>query len=268
MRLPRVHLFEWEDQPWLPSVFRDFITDQLRFSHAEAMRSPINSAIAQRLKKLLERTGSERVVDLCSGAGGPVVQIGRLLHDELKSPADILLTDLYPNAAAFARITSETGGRIKVRLEPTSALDVPIELTGVRTIFTAFHHFKPEHARLILADAIRKRAPIAVFEPLERTVRMVLLVGVMSFLRGFTHTHRIGALTPSRFLLTYLIPIAPAMFAWDGMISALRSYTAEELRDLAASVDQGAYEWESGRFEVGGPFGKMPTTYLLGAPRV
>jgi hypothetical protein len=267
MHLPRAHLFEWEDQPWLPSVFRDFITDQLRFSHGEAMRSPINSAIAQRLKTLLEQTGSERIVDLCSGAGGPVVQIGRLLHDELKSPADIVLTDLYPNAAAFARITSETGGRIKVRLEPTSALDVPTELTGVRTIFTAFHHFKPEQARLILADAIRKRAPIAVFEPLERTVRMVLLVGVMSFLRGFTHTHRIGALTPSRILFSYIIPVAPAMFGWDGAISALRSYTAGELRELAASVDQGTYAWESGRFEVDGPFGKMPTTYLIGVPR-
>ncbi len=81
MRLPRAHLFEWEDQPWLPPVFRDFITDQLRYSHGEAMRLPINSAIAQHLQQLLERTGSERIVDLCSGAGGPVVQIGRLLHD-------------------------------------------------------------------------------------------------------------------------------------------------------------------------------------------
>ena len=172
------------------------------------------------------------------------------------------------NGFVQSGLSSDTGGLIKVRLEPTSALDVPSELTGVRTIFTAFHHFRPEHARLILADAIRKRAPIAVFEPLERTARMVSLVGLMSFIRGFTHAHRVGALTPSRFLFSYIIPIAPAMFAWDGAISALRSYTAEELRELAASVDQGTYEWDSGRFEVDGPFGKMPTTYLIGTPRV
>jgi hypothetical protein len=63
-----------------------------------------------------------------------------------------------------------------------------------------------------------------------------------------------------------VIPLAPALFAWDGMVSALRTYTPRELRALAASVSQDGYEWESGRFEVNGPYGKMPTTYLLGFP--
>jgi hypothetical protein len=262
----RVQLFEWEDQPWLPRVFRDFMTDHLRYTHNEAMRKPVNVAIATRLAALLARTRTTQIVDLCAGGGGPVVEIGRILAEERSVPVKILLTDLFPNVAAFKALEARSGGRISARYESTNATNVPGELQGLRTMFAALHHFQPSHVKLVLADAVRKRAPIAVFEPLERTVRMIVLVGLMSFLRGFTHTHRVGRLTIGRFLLTYVLPLSPAMFAWDGAVSALRMYTADELLELARSVATNQYEWEAGRFDVQGPYGAMPTTYLIGVP--
>jgi hypothetical protein len=262
----RMHLFEWEDQPWLPRVFRDFITDHLRYTHSEPMRQPVNAAIATHLAALISRTGSTRIVDLCSGAGGPVARIGGILIEQLGVPVEIVLTDLYPNVAAFKALEAGSGRRISARYESTNAADVPGELRGLRTLFTALHHFRPADVELVLADAVRKRAPIAVFEPLERTPRMLALVGAMSFLRGFTHTHRVGRLTAGRFFFTYMLPVAPAMFAWDGSISTLRTYTAGELMAIARQVAPRDYEWQAGRFDVQGPFGAMPTTYLTGAP--
>jgi len=223
-------------------------------------------AVAERLKVVVDRAGSRRIIDLCSGASGPLVAISRILTEELASPVEVLLTDLYPNVAAFKRIEEGSGGRIKARYEPTSALDVPTELKGVRTIFTAFHHFGPEEARLVLLDAVRKKAAIVVFEPLERTARFAGLLGLMSFLLSFTRTPAVGKLTAARFFFTYLLPIAPAVFAWDGMVSALRSYTPDELHALAMSTEDRNYRWESGRFDVSGPYGPMPTVYLIGVP--
>lgn len=262
----RVHLFEWEDQAWLPTVFRDFITDHLRYTHNEPMREPINQAIAQRLARLMRETGTRRIVDLCSGAGGPVAKIGPKVAEELSEPIEVVVTDLYPNVGAFRALEARSGGLVRARYESTDAASVPADLAGIRTLFTAVHHFPPALVTRVLADAVRKRAPIAVFEPLERTLRMTSVVGLMSFLRGLTHTHRVGPLTIERFLVTYLLPVAPTMFAWDGSISALRSYTAPELRALADRAGQSGYEWEAGRFDVAGPFGQMPTTYLLGRP--
>lgn len=262
----RVQLFEWEDQPWLPRVFRDFITDHLRYTHNEAMRAPVNVAMATRLASLLARTQTTQIVDLCAGGGGPVAEIGRILVEELSVPVKILLTDLFPNVAAFKALEAQSGSRVSARYESTNATDVPGELRGLRTMFTALHHFRPSSVKLVLADAVRKGAPIAVFEPMERTLRMLALVGLMSFLRGFTHTHRVGRLTIGRFLLTYVIPLSPVMFAWDGAVSTLRMYTADELLELARSVSVDGYQWEAGRFDVAGPFGLMPTTYLFGLP--
>ncbi len=44
------------------------------------------------------------------------------------------------------------------------ALDVPESLRGMRTMFEGFHHFKPDHARKILADAVEKRTAIGLFD--------------------------------------------------------------------------------------------------------
>src|SRR5437763_14018062 len=123
--MPRMHLFEREDQPWLPRVFRDFITDQLRFTHNEPMREPVNLAIARRLGIVLSRTGSTQIVDLCAGAGGPIAHIERILVEQLGVRVKIVVTDLYPNVTAFKGLEADSGGRIRARYESTNATDVP-----------------------------------------------------------------------------------------------------------------------------------------------
>jgi hypothetical protein len=72
-----------------------------------------------------------------------------------------------------------------------------------------------------------------------------------------------------RFLMTYVIPVAPVVILWDGLVSVLRTYTPQELRELADSVGATGYEWEAGRFDVPGPFGVlMPTIFLVGFPSI
>lgn len=50
------------------------------------------------------------------------------------------LTDLYPNPS------SGLHPRIRWQLDPLDATRVPPRLTGVRTMFSAFHHFRPNAA--------------------------------------------------------------------------------------------------------------------------
>jgi hypothetical protein len=118
----------------------------------------------------------------------------------------------------------------------------------------------------LLADAARKRQPIAVFEPLERTPRIFFMVALNTLWQVFALTPIVGRLTLQRFLVTYVIPLAPFMILWDGLVSVLRTYTPQELQSLAAGVGAPGYEWEAGRFDVPTPVGSMPTLYLIGCP--
>jgi hypothetical protein len=159
------------------------------------------------------------------------------------------------------RVHDASGGRISFRPEPVDAAAVPADLPGVRTLFTALHHFRPREARAVLADAVRQRQPVAVFEFTERSLRGLLL-SAASPLVVWGSTPRIRPLRPARLLWTYLIPLVPLTVFVDGMVSCLRTYSPPELRELVAEF--GTYTWRMGTVRGPSPFA---VTYLVGYPR-
>ena len=79
------------------------------------------------------------------------------------------------------------------------------------------------------------------------------------------------ALTPlvrpfrwSRLALTYVVPAIPALFMFDGIVSQLRTYTPDELRDMTRSLQRPGYRWEVGTVKHPVLPGKV--SYLLGLP--
>ena len=69
-----------------------------------------------------------------------------------------------------------------------------------------------------------------------------------------------------RFLWTYPIPLSALLLAWDGAVSCLRAYSADEMSSLAADVVAPGYRWSAGVKRIeGSPFG-LAITYLIGEP--
>jgi hypothetical protein len=262
----RYHLFEWEDQPWLPVILRDYLTDHLRFVLSWDEARPLHLAISSILRPAMARLGTREIVDLCSGGGGPLLAVQRYLRTEMRFETTVTLTDLYPNIAALKEAESSSNGGIRTCRESVSAFDVPSDLDGIRTLFTAFHHFRPNDARRILQDAASKRRGIAVFEPFERSPRMAASLAVAGIVLCPLLMPRIGRISLGRFALTYLVPLAPAVAAWDACVSSLRCYTVPELRDLAASVSAEGFTWEAGQLPVSMLHVPAPLTYLIGLP--
>ena len=143
------------------------------------------------------------------------------------------------------------------------ATRVPDELVGFRTLFSAFHHFRPEQARTILADAVRKRQGIAIFEGTYHSalaMLLMLLVPLMVVLM----TPFIRPFRWSRLFWTYLIPVVPLVSLFDGLVSCLRTYSVQELRELTEGLETKNFQWEIG--EVKSTAGPIPITYLIGVP--
>ena len=154
---------------WCPKAVRDGGTDWLGFV---ANVSRLFSSAAPQLRSAMIATGTTRILDLCSG-GGP----WRTLAPQLvkSGPATVTLSDLYPNLAALATLRERGDGLIDFRSSSIDATDVPADLDGVRTMFSAFHHFAPTVAAAILMDAVRKRRAIAIFEGIEhRAIGLVV----------------------------------------------------------------------------------------------
>jgi hypothetical protein len=258
--LARRQLFELEDQPRCPRALRDGATDYLELV---ARWGGVHEAVAPILARALRATGMCRIVDLCAGGGGPWQPLLPALRAELGDDVTVCLTDLFPNRDASARLARSAGGRVTAWPDPVDARAVPSGLDGFRTLFTSFHHFPPGDATAILADAVRCRQGIAIFELTARRVRTaamlaagpLLALALAPFARPFRW---------SRLLYTYLLPAIPLVVLWDGVVSCLRSYTVPELRGLAEGAGGRGYTWEAGIRPV--PRLPVPLTWLVGYP--
>ena len=254
--MQRLHLIEIEDEAWCPAVIRDCATDYLQYV--------INAAngyepIAERLSNAVARTGATRIVDLCSGGGGPWLRLEQTLAARCPD-IEICLTDLHRNVATGERLTS---GRIKSYAESVNALRVPPELTGFRTLFTSFHHFRPDEARALLRDAVASRSGIGIFEGTQRRLSGVLGM-LLTPLAVWLVTPFIRPFRWTRLLWTYLLPIVPFVVLFDGIVSVLRSYTVAELTAFTEELAGSGYEWEVGETAAQGL--RAPVTYLIGYP--
>jgi len=255
----RRQLVELEDLAWFPAALRDAATDYLRcMLNLGDNYAPAVPVLAEALR----RTSATRIVDLCAGGGGPWQRLQTALAEAGQMPT-IVLTDRYPNAGAAAFLRA-ANAPLSYHAAAVDAQAVPPALIGFRTMFTAFHHFTPNAAHAVLRGAVQSGAPIGIFENTQRSLRSIALIAfsplfvfvVMPFVRPF-HWRNL--------FFTYLVPVLPLMVLWDGIVSCLRSYTVDELRELGAAASVGAaYEWQAGEAWGKGP---LPVTYLIGLPR-
>lgn len=253
----RIHLFELEDQPWFPKTIRDAGTDFLRFV-AEVVKP--YSPVVPRLRRAITATGSDSILDLCSGGAGPILAIQEeLAAGGLEIP--VTITDKFPNRPAFEHAQRRSAGKVNFVDEPVDASSVPPNLGGFRTLFTSLHHFRPEAAKQILQDAVDQRCPIGVFEMTERSLSPILAIPVLP-VALLAMTPFIRPFRWSRLLWTYLIPIVPIFIIWDAFVSCLRTYSVRELRELVDALDCDGYSWEIGV----DPARPAPVSYLIGYP--
>jgi hypothetical protein len=256
----RYHLFEFEDLPWFPDKLRQNMMDFLRFAISKLH---VYEPIIPLLQELLSKAQTPEIIDLCSGGGGGITGIQAELAWRLHQPVPVVLSDLYPNIPAFELIKRQSRGAISYLPQPVDATDVPTQFTGCRTIFSAFHHFRPALARAILADAAQKRIPIGIFEGAGKSYFEIILAVVLFPVVFFLVTPFIRPFRFSRFFFTYLLPLIPLCTMWDGSVSILRLYTPAHLQQLTASIPVDNYTWRTGKLKhkLG-----LQVIYLIGYP--
>lgn len=262
MELPRVHAFELNDSPWAPRIVRDTVVESL----SRTLRwGRILREMVPPFRRFLAESGATEVLDLCAGAAGPAAILASEMRAAGASPPRFLLTDLYPQTDEWEAARAAHPGEIDFVREPVDATLIPEKLAKgrARTIINAFHHFPPEVARALLADAVRGSSGIWISEAFERNPLRFLPfgpAGIVSLLANPVLAKRDRL---AKAVLTWLSPIATLFSTWDGVISTLRVYSEAELFEMVAPLGD-TFRWEYGTYRFT-PFGKG--TYFFGVPR-
>ncbi len=246
--LKRRHAFEFCDLPWIPALFREGFMDCLNNIHR--LFEPYRH-IAPLIQTWAASLGATEILDIGSGGGAQVATLLKYLDG--KGAPRFVLSDLYPQPAAYQALQTRFGAERLGYLEgPVPIARLPAEYR-VLTIFSAFHHLPPQAAAALLEEVVAHRDGLCIVEFTRRTP-----LDLLSMLPAF-FINMLAPLTAERFrfgklLWGTLIPVIPTMVCYDGFVSALRSYTAQELLDLLPAGTQERFELRYG--EV--PWGRLP----------
>ncbi|RKU44808.1 hypothetical protein DL546_000672 [Coniochaeta pulveracea] len=277
--VPRMHVFEIDDQPWFPSFLRAKVQAALTRAWTTEvpffeLLSPANLAARVLASQLGPRLRSYVFIDFCAGGGGPTPSIERHLNGTVlnlpstsgkpsyaeavdNTPCQFVLTDLHPHVEEW-RVAARESRNVSFEPRSVDAANVPKELVDrykregkkvCRLFSLAFHHFDDPLAKSILRNTVETGDAFAIFELQERNIASfftLLAFGLGIFVTApyFAWKWR----SPVTIIFTYLIPILPFVLVFDGWMSALRTRTPDEVEALLRTC--GAEAEELSRWEV------------------
>lgn len=259
----RLDTFEAHEQSWMPDelkvLFREILSWQQDVGGVYRSAVPVVS-------EWLSATRATGILDLCSGAGGPGVTLVKAMREGGLPSAKIKLTDLYPATNVYERLAGENPGFVTYEGGSVDATNSRRDGEyPVRTLLSAFHHFSPEFAQKILADAAQNSDGICIMDPFQRDWWHLLSVPF-----GTTLGTQVYPLLRDRsafaFAMVNFTPVIPSMFFWDSIASVLRGYTPDELMALRRIPQCAAFEWQAGTWEYLPGLG-LKGVYLIGRRR-
>ncbi|MEL6922913.1 MAG: hypothetical protein AAFO94_02620 [Bacteroidota bacterium] len=236
--MKRRQLFEFGDQHWLPRSLRRYLMELLSYQTGIIYQQALPVLIGA-----LQKTKTREILDLCSGSGGPWPRLAPLLNARAPYPIHVLLSDKFP-----PEVFNDTDV-LRYHPQPIDTLGAKQGLPKFRTLFTGFHHYKPDEARQLLQQTVEDGAHLAIFEFTSRNRQNVnSMLGAPALV--WRLSRQLKPLGFFRWFWTYFIPIIPLLYTWDGWVSHWRSYSTDELRQLASGLTAGNYRWEAGEIHL------------------
>ncbi|WP_299115370.1 hypothetical protein [uncultured Winogradskyella sp.] len=266
--MKRIQLFEFEDFSWFPSAIRTGMTNLLVVLQKMMGTSNI---IATLILTTKQQHNFSKIIDLGSGSGGIMLDVIKQLNKNKTESLELVLTDLHPNPKLVERINSSKADTItynKISVDATNLSDLP---TGLKTMINSFHHMPPNIAKGILKSAQDNKQPLLIYEIGENTIPTLLwwillpLSLVILFVMALLMTPFVKPLSWKQLVFTYLIPIIPLCYAWDGQASIMRIYTFKDIEHLIRDFKNETYNWEIAKAKKAN--GKKAGYYILGLPQ-
>ncbi|MEM6877738.1 MAG: hypothetical protein AAF544_04205 [Bacteroidota bacterium] len=246
--MKRLELFEFEDFQWLPNAIRVGITNLLTVLHRMFGTSEVLIGL---IKSCREKIEFDRIVDLGSGSGGPMISVVSQFNQSQteEEPLELVLTDKYPDRVTVDRINAEAESFVSYHTASVDAQHIEQTPKGLKTMVASFHHMQPSVARKILRSAEESKEPILIYEIAENNVPVLvwwLLLPIslaVLILMALFMTPFIRPLRAQQLVFTYLIPLIPLIYAWDGQASIMRTYTFEDIKSLLGEQRNPDYTW-------------------------
>jgi hypothetical protein len=234
IQMTRWFLFEFMDLAWIPGSLRATIHDTLESCLRPSPRR-YYEWVAREILSIIERSPAEALVELGAGTAPITCELAEAIQG--RRDISLRVSDLYPNLALYQTLEEKFPGVVQADRRPVDfSRSVDFPAGSLLVLSATFHHIPPE-ARL---QVLKTLAPyrVAIFEPLRPNLASLLL-SLLGFFAGLTTPVRFWNQRPGngrRILWCWLLPLAPAIIVWDGLVSCLRCWSEKEWKEHLAKA--------------------------------
>jgi hypothetical protein len=217
-------LKELEDYSWFPSLLRKFQTEFIGFV---VTRFNVYNGFINHLTRL--SLPGQPLTDLCSGSGEPAIHIFR----KSSCFTHLFLSDKYPGSQVVK------SGEDSYALARKDVLEMEFNPGTCYSMFNAFHHFSKEDQLKIVRKLHHSGSTAFLAEILEPDVICFLKVLFTTTIGCLLLTPFIRPFSFRRLFFTYLLPVNILTITYDGLVSVMKSRTANQYRKILANQGEG-----------------------------
>ncbi len=266
--MKRLELFEFEDLNWFPKTIRSGATNLLKVFHKMMGTSDV---LVELIKQAQIKVGFNQITDLGSGSGGAMPSTIQAYNSASSEKLSLKLSDKFPNPKVIEEVNGLNIDEVEYISTSVDAAELTSVPEGLKTMIASFHHMSPVTAANILNNAEEKGQPILIYEVAENKMPTLLWwfllplsLGIL-FVMSLIMTPIVRPFSFSQFFWTYIIPIIPIVYAWDGQASLMRTYTFKDIDGLIFNKSNPNYTWEIDVAKKAN--GKKAGYYIFGYPK-
>jgi hypothetical protein len=220
------HLIEFMDQSWLPQSLRNTLREILECGNSWPFRRYYDWVAKQVLKTAADE-GYGSIVELGAGSA-PITK--RLARSRNSEGRQLVVCDEYPDTELFRELKAQYPNKVAPIFEKVD-FSKPMDWDpGTLLVLSgAFHHIAPQGRAEVLRSLTSSADKTMMCEPLRRNFCSFALIWGSLFpalLLPLLYLGKTGRMR--RFFWCWLLPVAPVVFVWDGLVSCLREWTEEE----------------------------------------
>jgi hypothetical protein len=247
----RRDLFEFMDQDWVPTSLRATLREIVEVSLA----SPFRSYYARAAEKVLERVGRENIRQVVELGAGTAPLCREIMRQRITGTAPrhlrLVPCDIQPDHTAYRTLASHYPGTIEPIYAPVDFLEpLPFSRDALVVLSAAFHHVPRSMRRVVLERLAAYRViicePVA---PSASAIAFMLLSIVPAVLTPAVLLRRRSGLA-RRMFWCWLVPLAPVLIVWDGIVSCVRCWSPGEWEENARGVLPAGIETRQTSFDA------------------
>ena len=236
-------LFEFSDQSFLPKTLRQIVHGILHITE----RPPFGKYVLLLTDKIIKiATDLKEEISVVELGAGDAPLTEELMKRPESRSFTFIPCDLRPDIKRFNNIAQSNPSRVKPIYDPVDFSQItPISNQALYVCSGAFHHLNANQKNEFIKRIKEMKRPTIISEPLRHN-----LLNYIRSLLGFIPAllYPFFSIQQKRFIPAifwcWIVPFAPIIFVWDGLISAIRIWTEDRWRQelQKASIDTKDYE--------------------------